>query len=216
MNSLVTNTWKMIWSIWVVPTPTWMMWFNQVWDSSSGYSPLMSEMKQKVEGAFTSRDRSKETINAFLGKDNDIVVNDLTQTEKDNYFRSAFVSWENTNPSVFVETIKKIKDDKSGLRFLNISNEVTQWVKQYKDLEITNPKLIGNARYFGADDVQNWKNRINDDKFDVVKFFQDPNNNRYFQAFYEKVLGGKKDEYQNYSKFIENWWIVYKSTSESS
>ena len=55
-----------------------------MWDSSSGYSPLMSEMKQKVEGAFTSRDRSKETINAFLGKDNDIVVNDLTQTEKDN------------------------------------------------------------------------------------------------------------------------------------
>ena len=216
MNSLVTNTWKMIWSIWVVPTPTWMMWFNQVWDSSSGYSPLMSGMKQKVEGAFTSRDRSKETINAFLGKDNDIVVNDLTQTEKDNYFRSAFVNRENTNPVVFVETIKKIKDDKSGLRFLNISNEVTQWVKQYKDLEITNPKLIGNARYFGADDVQNWKNRISDDKFDVVKFFQDPNNNRYFQAFYEKVLGGKKDEYQNYSKFIENWWIVYKSTSESS
>jgi hypothetical protein len=52
----------------------------------------MSGMKQKVEGAFTSRDRSKETINAFLGKENDIVVNDLTQTEKDNYFRSAFVS----------------------------------------------------------------------------------------------------------------------------
>ena len=175
----------------------------------------MSRVKQDVEGAFTSRDRSKETINAFLGKENDIVVNDLTSTEKENYFRSAFVSWGNTDPAVFVTTIEKIKDDKTGLRFLNISDKVNQWVKQYKGLNIDNRNLKQNAAYFDAE-VSSWSRIISDENFDIVKFFQNPANDRYFQTFYKKVLGGKEGAYANYSKFIEDWWIVYKSTSESS
>ena len=136
----------------------------------------------------------------------------MTSTEKENYFRSAFVSWANTNPSVFVETIEKIKDDKSGLRFLNISDKVNQWVKQYKDLNINDPKLKKHAAYFDAE-VSSWSRIINEENFDIVKFFQNTANDRYFQPFYVNVLGGA---YANYSKFIEDWWIVYKSTSESS
>ena len=82
-------------------------------------------------------------------------------------------------------------------------------------MNINDAKLKQNAYYFGAD-VSYWKWIIGDEKFDIVKFFQNRDNDKYFQTFYKEVLGGKEGAYANYSKFIEDWWIVYKSTSESS
>ncbi|MBR2158146.1 hypothetical protein IJ913_01795 [bacterium] len=70
-------------------------------------------------------------------------------------------------------------------------------------MDINNIKLKQNADYFGAE-VSYWKSIISGDKFDIVEFFQNRDNDRYFQTFYKKVLGGKEGAYANYSKFIEN------------
>jgi hypothetical protein len=70
-------------------------------------------------------------------------------------------------------------------------------------LNINDPKLKQNAAYFGAD-VLYWKRTISNEKFDIVEFFQNSANNRYFQTFYKEVLGGKEGAYANYSKFIED------------
>jgi hypothetical protein len=71
-------------------------------------------------------------------------------------------------------------------------------------LNINDPKLKKHAAYFGAADVLSWQKIISDENFDIVKFFQNLDNNKYFQPFYKNVLGGKEGAYANYSKFIED------------
>lgn len=200
MRSLADKTWTLFWTIWVVPTPEGMMWFNEVWDSSSGYSPLLTNAQAKIEEAFKERDKSKETILALLWKPDSTVVDSVTPKMKE--ITITHKVWKDVPHSDFVTWLKKLRtNNKWALKFSDVKSEVSQWIKEHKDNE-NMYKYFGNNRTIRA--------KVSDaagktENFDIWEWWE-ANHSQWFGTFYKEVLlGGETPlkEYDDYKEFID-------------
>lgn len=206
MNKMLKNTWKVFWGIWVIPTPKGRMWFNQVWDSDYGYSPLITEAKGKLEKEFTKRDKSQETILALLWEWDKVVVKSVTETQKGDIIRA--VRPDNA-PSVFVDKLDALKKSNDwALKFEDVWKEIQDWVTKRKDLETTNRDYYKTMyNYFGKANWDALCTEINKDEknFSIKNWFD--KNSSGFKEFYTNVLKGN-EKYDNYKDFIDKWGII--------
>jgi hypothetical protein len=200
MKSLADKTWTLIWEIWVIPTPEGMMWFNQVWDSSTNESRLFEEAEAKLEQAFKDRDKSTETILALLWKSSDDVVKSVTTRMKANTITHKLNV--NVAPSEFVTWLKELrKSNKWALKFSDVKSEVSQWIKEHKDNE-------NMYKYFGNN--RTVRTKVSDaagktENFDIWEWWE-ANHSQWFGTFYKEVLlGGETPlkEYDDYKEFID-------------
>ena len=205
MKSLVKNTWTLFWSVWVVPTPKGMMWFNEIWDFNGETSPLLTQAREKIETSFTERDKSEETILALLWKWDKVAVKSVTQTQKANCFRGTLGS--DAAPSAFVEWLSDLrKKNKWALKFQDVKKEVETWVKNRRELKSGDTYYSAMANYFKWEGPwEKLKEYSGHDDFDIGKWLKD--NDEAFKSFYTKVLKGN-EEYRNYKDFIDKWGII--------
>lgn len=205
MKSLVKNTWTLFWSVWVVPTPKGMMWFNEIWDFNGGTSPLLTEAREKIETSFTERDKSEETILALLWKWDKVAVKSVTQTQKDNCFRGTLGS--DAAPSAFVKWLSDLREkNKWALKFQDVKKEVETWVKNRRELKSGDTYYSAMANYFKWEGPwEKLKEYSGHDDFDIGKWFKD--NDEAFKSFYTNVLKGN-EKYDTYKDFIDKWGII--------
>ena len=214
MKKMVDSTWKLFWTVWVVPTPKGMMWFNQVRDSSGEYSPLLNKARAKLEKSFTDRDKSTETIRELLWKWDSSWIKSVTQIQKESHI--LHVMGEIDNPSKFVNWLSNLRAENNWkLKYSDVASEISTWIRNKK-----NKKEM--REYFGNPDI--WKEvakaaEAND--FDIWKWWE-AHNNQWFETFYRTVLlGGREPSvvYKRYQDFIDsrkgNGIIASKTTSSS-
>ena len=214
MKKMVDSTWKLFWTVWVVPTPKGMMWFNQVRDSSGEYSPLLNKARAKLEKSFTDRDKSTETILELLWKWDSSWIKSVTQTQKESHI--LHVMSQNNNPSDFVNWLSNLRAENNWkLKYSDVASEISTWIRNQK-----NKKEM--RAYFGDPAIWNkvaMAAEAND--FDIWKWWKD-NGNGWFKAFHRSVLlnGGEPSvEYEKFEDFIDprkgNGVIASKATSSS-
>jgi hypothetical protein len=214
MKKMVDSTWKLFWTVWVVPTPKGMMWFNQVRDSSGEYSPLLNKARAKLEKSFTDRDKSTETIRELLWKWDSSWIKSVTQIQKESHI--LHVMGETKSPSEFVDWLRKLRAENNWkLKYSDVASEISTWIKNHK-----NDKNMG--VYFGG--PGNWDavaQAADANDFDIWKWWKD-HYNRWFKAFHRSVLlnGGEPSvEYEKFEDFIDprkgNGIITSKATSSS-
>ena len=215
MKKMVDSTWKLFWTVWVVPTPKGMMWFNQVRDSSGEYSPLLNKARAKLEKSFTDRDKSTETIRELLWKWDSSWIKSVTQIQKESHI--LHVMGETNSPSQFVDWLRKLRAENNWkLKYSDVASEISTWIKNHK-----NDKNMG--VYFGG--PGNWDavaQAADANDFDIWKWWKSDGRNRWFKAFHRNVLlsGGEPSvEYEKFEDFIDprkgNGIIASKATSSS-
>ena len=200
MKAIVSKTWDMFWTVWVIPTPEWRMWFNQIWNKGS--SPLVDWAVAKLEGRFEERDRSKETILDLLWKWDQVVIKSISEAQKDSFLKSSLVG--DAEPKDFVQGLANLrKANKGWFKFQDVRNEINTWIKKFNNLPDNHPSM---STYFGSKD--NWskiRKASEQDNFDIVQWWSISSNEKiWFSAFYEKVLGGD-GKYTTYKEFKEKW-----------
>ena len=207
MESIVRKTWEAIWNIWVIPTPEWRLWFNNVWDGDS--SRLIDWTVAGLETQFKKRDRSTETVLDFLWKWGGKVVRDLSDNEKKTCLKRYLL--QDSEPSVFVWELNQLRDKYDGFRFQNLRNEINSWIMKYASLDSDNKWYKDMNNYFWNN---NWKLIANDAKasngtFDIVNWWNGEGHDKWFSDFYEKVLRsgetGIKENYGSYKDFETDW-----------
>ena len=214
MKKMVDSTWKLFWTVWVVPTPKGMMWFNQVRDSSGEYSPLLNKARAKLEKSFTDRDKSTETIRELLWKWDSSWIKSVTQIQKESHI--LHVMGEIDNPSKFVNWLSNLRAENNWkLKYSDVASEISTWIKNHK-----NDKRM--VQYFGNETI--WNNVVegsNAENFDIWKWWEG-HDNQWFETFYRTVLlGGREPSvvYKRYQDFIDsrkgNGIIASKTTSSS-
>jgi len=214
MKKMVDSTWKLFWTVWVVPTPKGMMWFNQVRDSSGEYSPLLNKARAKLEKSFTDRDKSTETIRELLWKWDSSWIKSVTEFQKESYIKH--VMDQMYAPGDFVTWLSKLRAENNWkLKYSDVKSEISTWIKNHK-----NDKRM--VQYFGNETIWNLvAEGSNAENFDIWKWWED-HNNQWFETFYRTVLlGGREPSavYKRYQDFIDsrkgNGIIASKATSSS-
>ncbi len=205
INKVVDKTWKLFWEIWVVPTPKWSMWLNQIWDPEYGYSPLITEAEGRLKKEFTKRDKSEQTILELLWKWGKVVVKTIPQEQVDNHFRKAFD--ESASASMFVDRLKDLKGENEwALKYENVERKILEWIRKYKDKDSKSKDYEYMSDYFGG--RKYWSKLAQDSREEGFKLGN--RFNKYddsFKAFYTNVLKGN-EEYRNYKEFIDKWGII--------
>ena len=214
MKKMVDSTWKLFWTVWVVPTPKGMMWFNQVRDSSGEYSPLLNKARAKLEKSFTDRDKSTETILELLWKWDSSWIKSVTQIQKESHI--LHVMSQINKPSEFVNWLSNLRAENNWkLKYSDVASEISTWIRNQKDKKEMRVYFGDSAIW---DDVAKAA-KAND--FDIWKWWKE-NRNRWFKAFHRSVLlnGGEPSvEYEKFEDFIDprkgNGVITSKATSSS-
>lgn len=216
MKKMVDSTWKLFWTVWVVPTPKGMMWFNEVRDSSGEYSPLLNKARAKLEKSFTDRDKSKETIRELLWKWDSSWIKSVTEFQKESHI--LHVMGQINKPSQFVNWLSNLRAENNWkLKYSDVASEISTWIKNHK-----NDKKEMSV-YFGGPDIWDAVAQAADaNDFDIWKWWKSDGRNRWFKAFHRSVLlnGGEPSvEYEKFEDFIDprkgNGIITSKTTSSS-
>ena len=220
MDNLVRNTWKLFWQVGVVPTPTWMMWFNQVWDWET--SKLWNWAVWRLESSMLKRDKSTDTINELMWWTNSTVIKSLSFTQKQSLERASTLSGK--LPSHFVKELENVKKDNLWLTYSEIKPYINNWLDLYRSAWVNSDEYKQMNSYFWWDAAKNiWWNitsKYNDkEKMDIDAILQDIEViwSGWFSSFYKNVFWSTENVPTSYEDFKNKGQkIVYNSTSESS
>ena len=220
MNNLVTKTWELFWTVWVVPTPEWMMWFNQVWDWYN--SELLNRSVWKIENAFTSRDKSEQEIYRLLWKPNVHIIKSINGTQISSLEKSIN---NTTSPEAFIGALKSIREANAWLKYPEIIRFVDAWFKKYKAPEYNESSK--EYKYMTDCFTESLWDRIYKGQYtSIEQIFKDTNNisssilDPWFKKFYQEVLWwDKKSAPESFSEFRRRggweWRIEYTKPSSS-
>jgi len=220
MGNLVNRTSSYFWSVWVVPTPRWMMWFNKVWNWDS--SPLFDAAVGDLKTEFMSRDKSKDTINELMWWSTSSTIKSLTPSQKIT-LNNSYDNNENSTRDVkrFVDALDKIRENNKWLMFKELVVPINNWLLWAYNTHAENTEGYKQMNeYFWW--TGTWKKIIStyfkDGAFNIEDILNDGNywNKQYFPAFYKNVLGWTDDpaSYQDFKNRLK--WRISVPTSESS
>ena len=209
IGKFVDRTWDLFWTIWVIPTPVWRMWFNQIWNWDS--SPYFDTKVSNIKTAFTSRDKSVDTINDLMWWSSVNTIKALNASQQQTL--KTTISNPGKDVDEFVKAIKQIKIDNRGLLFSEIETYIDNWLvfakKNYNDPSTSGYKTMNTYFWNGGWASILNKNNFTDGNINIKEIFSDSNWKQYFSNFYVNVLGWNEKNIPTYEDFMDKWqWRI--------